>query len=41
MSMKEYITLHIVLACLTMLTIETVKTLSLPTQKNIEIILSK
>ena len=40
MSIKEYIMLHLVVACLTMLTIETIKVMSLQTTKNLETILT-
>lgn len=40
-SIKEYIVLHIIVAAITMLTIETVQVLSLPTTQNIAIVLSK
>lgn len=40
MSIKEYIMLHLVVACLTMLTIETIKVMSLQTTKNLETIIT-
>lgn len=40
MTTKEYIILYIIIASLTLLTIETVKILSLPTTKNIEMIIT-
>jgi hypothetical protein len=36
MRIKEYIVLNIVVACLTLLAIQTVKVLSLPLKQNIE-----
>ena len=40
MSLKEYIMLHLIVACLTLLAIETVKVMSLQTTKNLETILT-